>query len=327
MSNPLISVIVPVYNTEEYVEKAIRSIMEQTYKNIEILVVDDGSTDKSGEICDRLAEEDDRVRVFHKENGGQATARNFALSVARGEYIGYVDSDDWIAENMYDGMLHTLIDNDCDVCVCGRYAVTEEDIRPSFGSRVESVTVMDKAEAIRRFLVYDSVDSSVWDKLFKRSVIENVTFPAGYICEDIPFVYDALVNADRVVHCAKSYYYWLHRQGSTSRSTFSKKGMGLYIYPLEVRDRAKEDFPTLTAEADYFYLKNLLVTAYRISAVKGKVEERKEINREVRRNFSAILRCGRLKKSYKLFSCLVFLRIERPVKAFGGLLGIKKAGI
>ena len=114
---------------------------------------------------------------------------------------------------------------------------------------------------------------------------------------------------------------------STPMQSSLKKGMGLYIYPLEVRDRAKEDFPTLTAEADYFYLKNLLVTAYRISAVKGKVEERKEINREVRRNFSAILRCGRLKKSYKLFSCLVFLRIERPVKALGSLLGIKKAGI
>ena len=186
---------------------------------------------------------------------------------------------------------------------------------------------MDKTEAVRRFLTYDAVDSSACDKLFKRSVIENVIFPAGYICEDIPFVYNALVNADRVVHCAKSYYYCLHRQGSTSRATFSKKGMGLYLYPLDVSELAREQFPTLTAEAEYYYLKNLLVTAYRISAVKGSVEERKDINREVRKNFSKILRCRWLKKSYKLFSCLVFLRIERPVKSLGNLLGIRKAGL
>ena len=327
MNNPLISVIIPVYNTEEYVEGSIRSIMEQTYKNIEILIVDDGSTDRSGEICDRLAAEDSRIRVFHKENGGQASARNFARSVSHGEYIGYVDSDDWIAEKMYGEMLGTLIDNDCDICVCGRYAVTEEDIRPSFGSRVDNVTVMDKTEAIRRFLVYDSVDSSACDKLFKREVIADVCFPSGYICEDIPFVYNALVSARGVVHCAKSYYYCLHRQGSTSRATFSKKGMGLYLYPLEVSELAKEKFPTLTAEAEYYYLKNLLVTAFRISAVKGRVDERKEINQEVRKNFSAILKCRWLKKSYKLFACFVFLRIERPVKAVGNVLGIKKAGL
>ena len=327
MNNPLISVIIPVYNTEAYVEKCIRSVIGQTYKELEILIVDDGSTDSSGEICDRLATEDDRIRVFHQKNGGQASARNYALSVSRGEYIGYVDSDDWIAEDMYEVMLNTITQNDCDICVCGRYAVEGDSIRPSFGSEVDSLTVMDRLEAVRRFLTYKSVDSSAWDKLWKRSVLEDVEFPIGYICEDIPFVYNALTKANRVVHCAQSFYYCLHRQGSTSRSKFSERGMGLYLYPLGVRNMCRESFPELSSEADFYYLKNLLVIALRISAVKGRVEQRKHINAEVRKNISNILRSGRLKRSYKLFALLVFLHIERLANAVGKILGIRKAAL
>ncbi len=327
MKKPLISVIVPVYNTEKYVEKCIRSISSQTYDNIEIIIVDDGSTDSSGQICDRLAAVDSRIKVFHRENGGQASARNFALSVSRGDYIGYVDSDDWIAEDMYGEMLGTLIDTDSDVCVCGRFSVIDGEIKRSESFNMSEVTVMEPIEAIRRFLIYDVMDSSAWDKLFKRSVVENLEFPSGYICEDIPFVFNSLLNSSRIVHCAKPFYYCLHRAGSTSRATFSQKGMGLYIYPLEVYNSCLERFPSLHSEAEYYYLKNLLVTALRISAVKGKVEQRKYINRIVRKNIFKILKCGRLKKSYKLFALFIFFHIERIANRVGKALGIRKAGL
>ena len=108
MSTPLISVIVPVYNIENYLERCVNSIREQTYNNLEILLVDDGSTDSSGALCDRFAEADERIRVFHKENGGSSSARNLGIAEAKGEYLGFVDSDDYISANMYELLVGAL---------------------------------------------------------------------------------------------------------------------------------------------------------------------------------------------------------------------------
>ena len=163
----LITVVVPVYNTGELLRECVDSILAQTYKNLEIILVDDGSTDSSGEICDQYSLKDSRISVYHQKNSGQASARNYALSIARGEYIGFVDSDDYIAPNMYETMVDSLERNDADIVVCGRLMVRGEVATVAQMFHMDKETVFENSEAVERFFTYKRVDSSPTDKLYK----------------------------------------------------------------------------------------------------------------------------------------------------------------
>ena len=181
---------------------------------------------------------------------------------------------------------------------------------------------MDTQEAVRRFLTYRALDASPWDKLYTKACVQTVRFPLGYICEDAPFVYQALANAAKVVHCAKPLYYWLHRVGSTSRSAFSPKTMGLYYRFAQVRDACREQFPQLSKEADYLFYKNVLVLVLSMAKAKGSVPERGMINRLVRKDIRFILADAYLKNSYKLLALAVFFHVERiMVKLLGKRFG------
>lgn len=319
---PLISVIVPVYNAEAYIRKCVESIIGQTYMNLEIILVDDGSPDNCGKICDEYAKQDNRIVVIHQENTGQAGARNHGIAVAKGEYIGFVDSDDWVAPEMYQVLLDSLQRNGCDIAVCGRFTVRDCAIKESASFRLDEETVMGTQEAVERFVTYNAIDSSSVDKLYKKEIIKDIQFPLGYICEDVPFVYDALAKAKKVVHCAKPLYYVLIRSGSTSRSGFNPKGMGLYYHFRDVSLRCKKDFPQLAVQADYLFLKNLLVLAYRIACVSGNLPQREVVNSEVRKNFKHIIAGKCMKRNYKVLAWAIMLRVERPVMKFAQMLGI-----
>ncbi len=255
--NPLISVIVPVYNVEEYLPRCIDSIINQTYKNLEIILVDDGSPDNCGKICDEYAKKDSRIVVIHKENGGQSTAKNMALDIAKGEYIGFVDSDDYIAPNMYEELYQNLIDNQCDIAMCGRYNVYDDRTEKVFV--IDKPMVMENEDIIKRFLTWDNVDSAGCDKLIHKSLLTGIRFPAGYVCEDVIFVYRVLERCKRMIHIGAPMYYYVQRQGSTSRSTFSGKTMGLLMYHKEVFDLAINKYPLLKKEADYCYLSRTII--------------------------------------------------------------------
>ena len=184
----MISVIVPVYNVERYIRQCVESILEQTYADLEIILVDDGSTDGSGSICDEYKLKDNRVVVIHKCNGGLSEARNAGLDIARGEYIGFVDSDDYIEPDMYE----VLYKN------CERYAAdlaaarfvkfnTQGEVRKNF---TENIEVFSREEMLRLFIVGDrryEITMSVWDRLYKRELISDLRFPVGKCYEDIVF--------------------------------------------------------------------------------------------------------------------------------------------
>lgn len=250
----MISVIVPVYNAEKYINKCIESITNQTYRDLEVILVDDGSTDNSAYICDEYAKKDERIRVIHKENEGQAKARNLALGMVRGKYIGFVDSDDWIEPEMY-GSLLSAIDGH-DIAMCGRYNVDEDTGERSILFCNDEPFVMSKKEAIRRFLTYDKIDAAGWDKLFRKEILEDLEYPSGYICEDIPFIYNALKRCNSVIHTGKPMYNYLQRSGSTSHSSFSKKTEGLIRYPLDIKNDICVAIPELKNEAEYYFHKN-----------------------------------------------------------------------
>ncbi len=213
--NDLISIIVPVYNMEQYMERCVNSIINQTYSNLEIILVDDGSTDRSPAMCDEYALKDARIKVVHKANGGLSDARNAGLKVATGAYIGYVDSDDWVELSMYQKLYEACIENDAQVAVC-RYAKAYQDRIERGGNG--RVTAFDRDGILKVYLSdMDEyvVYNSVWSKLFAREVVDGVLFPVGQNSEDIIYTTKAFCKLNKAVYIDECLYnYVLDREGS-----------------------------------------------------------------------------------------------------------------
>ena len=221
-----ISVIVPVYNVEKYIAKCLDSILAQTYENIEILCVNDGATDNSGKILDEYAARDSRVKVFHKENGGVSSARNLALENATGDYIAFVDSDDYIAPDMYESLLSALKENDADIAECS-IAYAEEDGNIKYGDSKKYA--LDDQKAMLEAFFLKKIAVVIWNKLFKSKVLEGLTFDANYkIGEDSLFLYNALKNARSIVGIEKVGYYYLQRTTSVMHNVVDEKKLKLF---------------------------------------------------------------------------------------------------
>lgn len=214
--NNKISIIVPIYNVEKYLKASIISLMEQTYQNIEIILVDDGSTDQSGEICDYYSRQDRRIKVIHQNNKGLAAARNRGICAATGEYIGFVDPDDWIELTMYEELLKAMQKDDADISMCD-YAyeydgVSEHNVRKKPSLKPEIFTGKD---AIKRlFLNNTFFYIIVWNKLYKRTLWDGIKFPNGYMHEDEAVIHRLFGNCNKIVTVPSELYHY--RQVPTS---------------------------------------------------------------------------------------------------------------
>ncbi len=229
MQKDLISIIIPVYNVEEYLDRCIQSVLHQTYQTLEIILVDDGSTDHSGQMCDVYAKSDKRIKVVHKPNGGLSDARNAGLKVATGIYIGYVDSDDWIELDMYERMYTACVDNQAELAIC-RY-VTEystKDFNPTT-SNVESNQVVPLSrEALLKIYIcgHDQyvIYNSVWSKLFHKDLVKDMFFPKGRNSEDIMYTTKAFCKLKKAVYMDTGFYHYVQdRQGSIMNVTKSER--------------------------------------------------------------------------------------------------------
>lgn len=251
MMREKISIIVPVYNSSKYLRKCIESIIGQTYENLEIILVNDGSKDDSGTICDEYAEQDERIIVIHQQNMGASIARNRGLDICTGAYIGFVDGDDRIAENMYE-VLHTVIlKYSADISICGYYV--EDDENGVYGARNNDgkTTVYCSRDAIREVIEDKKIYSNFWDKLYRREMFAELRFRKGVILEDIATMYKIFMNAEKIVAYNVPQYYYFQRKDSL----------------LHIRNEAlnwdqfcvyKESVSVL--EKDYPELRELLVT-------------------------------------------------------------------
>lgn len=213
--NPIISVIVTAYNVEKYLRKCLDSLLAQTFSSIEFIVVDDGSTDESGRICDEYEAKDERIRVIHRVNGGPSAARNDGIELARGEYIGYVDGDDWVEPEMYEQMYDACRESGAQIAICsyrhhGEYA---EEMHPT-GNRIE----LSREEAMELYIMGDPqyhIYHAVWSKLFERNIIQNLRFQEGHQSEDIMYTTCALGKAEKCIFLDTLYYnYRTDRSGS-----------------------------------------------------------------------------------------------------------------
>lgn len=215
-----ISIIIPVYNIQEYVGRCIESIQKQTYGNLEILLIDDGSSDHSLEICRKYAEADDRIHVYSQENKGPSAARNLGLDQAQGDYIGFVDGDDWIHADMFEILHRNLVKEDADISVIG-YSMMWEDGREQKMSNEEEYCVWDHNEAICEWMTQRHFKGFMCDKLFKKRLFDAVRFPEGqHYMEDVAVGLPLFGQAKRVVYSGKIGYYYVQRQGSATNSGF-----------------------------------------------------------------------------------------------------------
>lgn len=227
MSNPLITVIVPVYKVAPYLDRCIQSIVEQTYQNLEIILVDDGSPDNCPSMCDAWAKKDSRIKVIHKENGGLSDARNAGMAIASGDLIGFVDSDDWISPQMYQNLYDEMIRTDSDIAACGVQMVWE-DGTPSRMLTKSGCCILNTEDAMRAIIEETWLKQPVWYKLYRRDTIQGILFPVAKYHEDVFWSYQAIGNAKRVaVNDTPGYFYWQRGESIMGKEYSLKRLDGL----------------------------------------------------------------------------------------------------
>ncbi len=215
--NDLISIIVPIYNVEKYLKKCLESIINQTYENLEIILVNDGSTDRCGEICEEFTKKDKRIKVIHKENGGLSDARNVGIKNAMGSFIGFVDSDDYIHETMYEMLYHDLKKYDGDIAICEFQDVDEngkglEVFKKS--NSTEGVEILNKIDALHLLIEGRCIQSAAWNKLYKIELFKNIEFPKGRVIEDRATMYKIFDKVNKIINNKKVCYYYVQRKNS-----------------------------------------------------------------------------------------------------------------
>lgn len=245
--NDLISVIVPIYNVEPYLHKCVDSILNQTYKNIEIILVDDGSTDSCGEICDSIANKDKRIIVIHKENGGLSDARNAGIEILKGKYVTFIDSDDWVEPTYVEQLYKLIAENDADLAVCDFYCIDSENHIYNSPSTDGEVFVWNREEAVSMLLSGNKMSTSAWAKLYKSKyfVEKEIRYPKGKLYEDIPVTYKILLEADKIVFGNYALYNYFIRQQSISNTGFTPRRMHAIENLESVLPQVLQQFPQL----------------------------------------------------------------------------------
>ncbi|PGS52660.1 glycosyltransferase family 2 protein [Bacillus sp. AFS041924] len=239
-----ISIIVAAYNVENYIEKCLKSVTEQTYKQLEIIVVNDGSTDYTLEVIQNISKTDKRIVIVNKSNGGLSSARNAGLDRATGDYIGFVDGDDNIAADMYEGLLEEMQKHKCEIAMCGVLKVyndyTEHD------SLIDHSVVLNKVEALDALIEEKYIKHYAVNKLYKSTLFQGVRYPEGRLYEDIFTTYKLFAQANRIVYSNKIGYYYIQREGSILRSKYNVRKLDCILAFSEFKAYIDTDFPELS---------------------------------------------------------------------------------
>ena len=315
MNEEKISIIVPVYNVEAYLEKCVESILKQTYTNLEILLVNDGSTDKSGELCDKLALRDHRIRVIHKENGGLSDARNRGIDEASSNLIGFIDSDDYIDEDMYETLYRQMVASKADLSMCGHYDVYHQ-IPEKQVAEIKTWELMPE-EAIKMVMEAKILSVTAVNKLYKKALFEQLRFRIGKIAEDAFIMVDLIHQCSKIVATNEKKYNYVHRENSITTQKFSLKFLNVIEAYEQNAKMISENYPDLYDVAimrlnwAYFYVLDRLLVD---NDFKDKVLEDRLIS-YLKKNKRSILMDSRFTRARKmsfLVLCLsrkLYLRI------------------
>ncbi len=251
MNEPLISVIVPVYNVEHYIKRCVDSILAQTYTNLEIILVDDGSTDNSGKICDEYAMTDLRVRVIHIDNNGQSEARNLGMNKAKGYYFAFVDSDDYIAIDYISYLYEIMQIHQAQISICGYCKIGENNSDKKDKKIIldKETKVYDSKEGILQLLYQRGILTVVWGRLFKAELFREINFPKGKLHEDVAVLYKLFDIANKIACGDQKKYFYFQRVGSTMNKRFYKQRMDYLEFTKECIQYMNRNHPRLTRAA------------------------------------------------------------------------------
>ncbi len=258
--NKLVTIVIPVYNGEQYLKKCLNSVIDQTYPRLEIILVDDGSEDKSGKICDAYAKHDPRIKVLHQGNGGLSAARNAGLKIFTGQYIYFLDSDDYLEKNCIELHLCAITKADADISVSAHNVIHQAG-NVSFQASCGNLTMNNK-EALERMLYDEGVNVSSCNKLFAAKLFKHITFPENRVFEEVATTYRLIDVAHKIVSIEEATYNYVMHVNSITTSNFSKKHMDLIKSTKEMCSYIKKKYPSLTQACDrkimYGYLSTLV---------------------------------------------------------------------
>lgn len=292
-----ISVIVPVWNAENFLKRCVDSIISQTYQNLEIILVDDGSADSSWKICQEYAVKDKRIKSFHKENEGQASARNYALDRITGDFVGFVDDDDWIYPDMYEKLYQYIVEYDADIARCSDCLDEREEAVKNIQV---SVTEHDKYFGL---VFQDIWGGHVTDRLFRYSLIENYRFPDSKTIEDMRFMRIILPYVRREVFTNEKLYFYTTRQDSTS-FVYARNFINSYERAVEYQERYDEAVKKYPEYAELLLQK---ATTFSCGTYKILLKSRKdrknllELKAFLKKNKRKIMRAKNIGIKYKMF--------------------------
>ena len=258
--NPLISLVIPVYNVEKYLDKCMESVLAQTYDNFEVILVDDGSTDNSGKMCDEYAKKDSRVIVYHKPNGGLSDARNFGVEHCNADLVSFIDSDDYVTEDYLEYLWYLMSKYNCKMSCAGNKIVPEGK---DYTLKSDNITEekLDTVKSLER-ICYTSVGA--WARLYKKELLLNNPFPVGRIYEDLASTYRKIAECDYVVFSDKQVYIWIQRENSITHSGISEKQMDIFWAADELYNFISKNYPEIKNAADTRCLRATIDFLYKV---------------------------------------------------------------
>ncbi len=268
---PKVSIIIPMYNVEKYLKRCIESVLNQTVKNLEIICVNDGSPDNCPQICDEWKEKDNRIVVVHKENGGLSDARNAGLDIAQGEYIAFVDSDDWISIQIYQIMINKCLSNCLDICEVN-YLKTIENIENVSNSN--EYRIFDTENSLKQ-LINGYMSQTVWNKLYKKGVIKGIYFEKGKLNEDEFWTYQVFANSKRIGKLNWYGYYYFQRDTSIMGTSYSLRRIDAIEGKKRRLDFIYKNYPNLVGDAKKDLFFNILYQTQLLLLTKNRKIKKK----------------------------------------------------
>ena len=289
---PTISIIVPVYNAEKYLNQCIQSILNQTFSDLEVILVDDGSKDNSFEICKEFQKIDSRIKVLNQENKGAGAARNVGLAIAKGEYIGFVDSDDWIEPNMYETLYELINKNHADMAICDLTYSSEPSVNNP------NIEIWDNKKNLERFFRIngESGINSVCRRLVKRNLFDNWEFIEGYMNEDVHACFCLAFNSNKTIYYSRDFYHYRKNKNGVTNSKFTKNKLDLlYVWEI-VRKQVENLYPKYidVCEMNCKRARLTLLTKMYVDGYDHKdsfmIETKKNLKKDLRKSFFSLMR-------------------------------------
>lgn len=297
----LVSVIIPVYNVEKYLDKCVESIVNQIYQNLEILLINDGSKDNSGKLCDAWHEKDKRIKVIHKENGGLSDARNVGIRNAKGKYLLFVDSDDYLELDMIDNLYKNALKNDAQIVAGGFIYETNLEQTPYYA---EKNYVANSEEILKRLFTNNDISPAICDKLYLKSLFDEIEFPVGKIHEDTATLYRLFDKAEVICHINKAGYHYVQREQSIIHKQFNKKNLVILEFKEEMVQFIKGKYTSLLNEAENFYIEDL--NKYILLCYKNNLKEEYQFwKHKLKQYLVRIFRNSKMKWKTKIKSILI----------------------